>query len=99
MTMGADRTITLSREVTTEEFEAILHSAHISFYRKNVGFWKPDYRQWETTMDVDIEGTKLNLHYAYWSMSHGEEAEKETERLIRYLKRAKLIKNVGRWRY
>jgi hypothetical protein len=97
--MGADRIIVLTRAVKPLEFEAFLQAHHIAFYRKNESLWKDGHAEWETHMDVALDGDKLRLGFGYWSVEHTAECQREAKWLVRSLTFSKLIKNKGRWGY
>ncbi len=97
--MGADRTIILSREITPEEFEAFMRETDIHFYRKNEKWWKAGHSEWETSMDVNLDGNKLSLHYGYWGRAHVEKCDAETRHMVRALNEIGLIKDMGKWNY
>ena len=81
--MGADRIIKLNRKITQAELQTILDKAEVS--------WRD--------LDVSIVPDGLHLHYAYWGISHAENAHRKTSKIIRELRKINIIKNLGKWGY
>ena len=100
ISMGADRTVSLSRPLSVANVEAMFQDLGIGFRRVNEHLWNRSSRRWYTEMDVELreDGEEIEFHYAYASEEHCTNALGKAEKIIEYLGERALLRADSEWR-